>query len=192
MDTIRIIDISVFFFINHLPHTVWSDFIAEAFSGFGYAWGVWFVIGVVLFLRKERKDHWFWVPLGIAALFCYGLSELALKNIVMRPRPDTLAAATAIGLVPGSFSFPSTHATVAFAFAYLFSRRELHPIWLYVLAVCVCFSRIYLGHHYPTDIIGGMLLGTIIGMVSMRFDDALHRTMQGSITHSSKNKRKRV
>jgi len=163
MEFLFSLDQQVFFFINHLPHQEWTDFIAQAFSGFGYAWILWFIISVILFLRKEKKDHWFWVPLGIAILLCYGLSEVLFKNIVMRPRPDMLATSIVVGAIQRSFSFPSTHATVAFAFAYLFSRKEAHWFWMYALASLVCLSRIYLGHHYPTDVICGGFLGYFIG-----------------------------
>ena len=192
MDTIQRIDTSAFFIINHLSHVWWSDFLSECFSGFGLSWIIWFIIGVILFIRKEKKDHWFWVPLCIAAISCYIFSEVLCKNIVMRPRPDMLSSAIVIGSVPRSFSFPSTHATVAFAFAYLFSRKELHWFWMYGLAFLVCISRIYLGHHYPIDVLGGMLLGTVIGMMSTLLDTVLHKTKRLAVRYSSKNKGKRI
>ncbi len=144
--------------------------MAEACSGFGYAWIIWLFMGVILFLRKERKDHQFWVPVEIAAFLCYAVSEVFLKHMFLRLRPDILDNAIVIGSIPDSFSFPSTHATVAFAFAYLFSRKELHWFWLYVLATLVGFSRIYLGHHYPIDVVGGMVIGSFIGIVSAKSD----------------------
>jgi len=192
MDTIQIFDTQLFLLINHLPHTSRTDFAAQALSGFGYAWVIWFVIGIVLFLRKEKKDHWFWVPLAIAAGLCYFVSELLIKYMVARARPDMLSDAIIVGVHPLSFSFPSTHAAVAFAFAYLFSRKEAHWFWLYVLALLVCFSRIYLGHHFPSDVIAGMMLGTIIGIVSMKIDEILHMMKCSNKRNSSKKRSKRV
>jgi undecaprenyl-diphosphatase len=192
MEFLRHIDTQLFFFINHLPHAWWSDFLGEAFSGFGYAWIIWLVISVLLFIRKEKKDHWFWVSLGIAAFLCYILSEVLFKNIVMRPRPDMFTSTIVVGLTPGSFSFPSTHATIAFAFAYLFSRKEAHWLWLYGLAGLVCFSRMYLGHHYTIDVIGGMILGTVIGMVSLILDEILHKTKRFAVRHSSKKRKEDI
>lgn len=192
MSTIGFLDTQLFFLINHLPHVWWSDYLAEACSGFGYAWMIWFVIGIVLFFRKERNDHWFWVPLGITALLCFGVSEVFLKYMVLRPRPDILDAAIVVGSVPDSFSFPSTHATVACAFAYLFSRKALHWGWLYTLAFLVCFSRIYLGHHYPIDVVGGILVGSGIGWVSVGFNRILHRWYHRIFDSSSKKRRKKL
>jgi len=192
MEYLLALDQQFFFLINHLPHAVWSDFIAEAASGFGYAWIIWLAIGIMLFVRKEEKDHWFWVPLGVAGILCYGLSEVLVKNIVMRSRPDILISTIIVRVMPGSYSFPSTHATVAFACAYLFSRKEIHWLWMYGLAVLVCISRIYLGHHYPLDVVGGAILGTVIGMVSMKLDEHLHRANRIFIIRSAKKRRKRI
>jgi undecaprenyl-diphosphatase len=186
------LDTKVFFLINHLPHTFWTDFFAEAFSGFGYAWIIWLGISMVLFIRKEKKDHWFWVPLGIAAVLCYVLSEVLFKDIFERPRPDALFGAIIVGSIPSSFSFPSTHATVAFAFAYLFSRKDTHWMWIYALAVLVCFSRIYLGHHYPIDVLVGVLLGTGIGMAGETADIYLHRIHRRLHHQNSKKVVKKV
>jgi undecaprenyl-diphosphatase len=66
-------------------------------------------------------------------------------------------------------SFPSTHATIAFAAAYVIGKAE--KSWRgasFVLAVAVALSRIYLGNHYPSDVVVGALLGLLVGVVSMR------------------------
>jgi len=185
-------DTQLFFLINHAPHTWWADLAAEAFSGFGYAWILWLIISIILFIRKERKDHWFWVPLGIAAGLCYIISECALKNWFGRFRPDSLDGAMIVGTIPASFSFPSSHAVVAFAFAYLFSRKEVHWKWMYTLAVLVCLSRIYLGHHYPFDVLGGAVFGIVIGVGSQWIDAIIHHVHQRVFHRPSKRQRKTV
>jgi len=192
MEFLGSLDTQTFFFINRLPHTPWSDIFAQALSGFGVSWILWFIIGVLLFVRKEKKDHWFWLPLFVAAVLCFFLSEVLFKNIVMRSRPDFLTGTIVVGAIPRSYAFPSTHATIAFAFAYLFSRQEVHWAWMYGLAFFVCVSRVYLGHHFPTDVLGGMLLGTTIGMVTMMIDRVLHRTKRAVLGPFSKKKGKQV
>jgi len=184
-------DTQFFFFLNHAPHPWWTDLVGEALSGFGFAWILWLGISVLLFIRKERKDHWFWVPLGIAAGLCYILSEITLKQWFGRVRPDALDGTILVGTIPGSFSFPSTHATVAFACAYLFSRKEAHWGWMYMLAFFVGLSRIYLGHHYPIDVLGGAVFGTGIGVVSGWVDTVLHSFHQRVYHPMSKKRIKR-
>jgi undecaprenyl-diphosphatase len=167
MELLRTFDTNIFFSINHLPHTWWSDMVGQMLSGFENAWIIWFCIGVILFIREERKDHWFVISSGIAGILTY-MSETVLKYSVGRIRPSVLADVIVIGSVPQSFSFPSTHAVFAFACAYLFSEKEPRwRWWLYVLATFVCLSRIYLGHHYPIDVIGGILIGISIGYIAI-------------------------
>lgn len=189
MNDIRFLDTQLFFFINHLPHTPWSDTLAEGLSGFGYTWIVWVIIGMGLVIRNERKSHWFWVPLGVAIGLCFFLSELLGKHIVGRVRPDMLPGTIVVGSVPLGFSFPSTHTTVAFACAYVFSRKEVHWGWIYLLAVLVGLSRIYLGHHYPVDVVAGAVLGTGIGWVSIGVCRIVQR-QYAFLFHTKKRKNK--
>ncbi|MCK5688520.1 phosphatase PAP2 family protein [Myxococcota bacterium] len=89
----------------------------------------------------------------LTVLLCDQLSATVIKPLVGRHRPHS-----------SSFSFPSSHATNIFGQALLFSRY--YPkisIALFTLASAVGFSRVYLGKHYPLDVLGGAVLGTTIG-----------------------------
>ena len=162
MDFLISLDTNLFLAINHLPHTAVLNMIARGFSGIGH-WGlIWIVVAILLFYREEIRDHLFFIPF-IAVGAVGMISEFMIKWIIARPRPYVEMGAIILD-TPGNYSFPSTHATLAFAFAYVCSHIEpTLRVWMYVLALCISFSRVYLGAHYVFDVIGGALLGTYIG-----------------------------
>lgn len=165
MEFIGTLDTQLFFLINHLPHPRIFDEFGLLLSGIGDGGIIWYVIGAYLIYNEEKKDHRKIYPIAIAALFTWILTELLLKPTVARLRPSSaLDAAIIVGGFPLGFSFPSTHTTFAFALATVLSYLE--PTWrmgLYILATLIGLSRIYLGHHYPVDVLVGGMLGWVIG-----------------------------
>jgi undecaprenyl-diphosphatase len=166
MQALITIDQQLFLFINHLPHTEFTNQVAQFFSGVG-TWGViWLGLTVLLFLREEKRDHWFFLP-PLLVMAGTTLSEYILKWIVARPRPTAEMGALIVGHAD-NFSFPSTHATFAFAFATVIAyEKRRWKWWVYTLAVCIALSRVYLGVHYPLDIVAGALLGWVIGRLAL-------------------------
>lgn len=101
------------------------------------------------------------------------ISSALIKNLVERVRP--CFAVENVRLIVGTtggFSFPSSHAVNNFAMAALFSYHYPRArISLFVFAFLVAFSRIYLGLHYPSDMLGGAVIGMGIGfLIAISFD----------------------
>lgn len=167
MNTIFSIDSQIFLWINHAPHTAVSDAIAMFFSVIGSVGLIWFVIGTILFMREERKHSMFFVPFLAAGGTSYVLVEWIIKPLVARIRPSEAIGAIIVGTAKNDFSFPSGHATIAFAMAAVLTSYEPKYAWLfYALACCISLSRVFLGAHYPLDIIAGGVLGWGIGTLS--------------------------
>jgi undecaprenyl-diphosphatase len=158
------VDTAVFFGINHLPHVWWSDWFMLAVSGFAAGGVLWICIGAVIVWREEVRDHWFFAPLLLSIGSTWGIVDYIIKPLVGRVRPALLPGAILVGTLPGQFSFPSGHAATAFAAAEIIASKDVRlRIPIFCLATLVCFSRVYLGHHYPTDVIAGAIFGWGIG-----------------------------
>jgi undecaprenyl-diphosphatase len=132
-----------------------------------------------MFLREEQKDRWFFIQFVLAACISFLSVEILLKPIVGRLRPFTELVAVVVGQASNGFSFPSGHATFAFALAAVLARKEpRYASWLYMLAIAVSFTRIYLGQHYPLDVIAGGLLGWVIGILAIAGSNRIRTYLQ--------------
>jgi membrane-associated phospholipid phosphatase len=129
------------------------------FSRLGEHGGVWLAIGTAGVLCARERARGF-RRARRTVLATYALNT-AVKLVVRRPRPvlDGLPALTS---TPSRLSFPSAHASTSFAGARSYSRLGLPPLPLYLLATALSLSRVYLGVHYPSDVLAGALLGTAV------------------------------
>jgi membrane-associated phospholipid phosphatase len=88
------------------------------------------------------------------------LANIGLKYLVRRPRPR-LESLPALSSTVTSLSFPSAHSTTSFAAARsLAAEGVVSPLAVYPLAVAMAASRVYVGVHYPSDVVAGATLGT--------------------------------
>lgn len=127
----------------------------------GFIWLL--LVGGLLARKKTRKAG---VMLAVALVVNLVLVNLALKNLFARVRPfDALEGFSAIIRKPADWSFPSGHSSSSAAAAWVALRRlpKKAGIPAAVLAALICLSRIYVGAHYPTDVLGGVIIGLVCG-----------------------------
>jgi len=134
-----------------------------------FIWPGGFCLLVFLWLKK--------MP-GLALVLATGLAVsisdflgAVMKDLFARDRPcHVLTNVKDIANCSNSFSFPSNHAINSFTFATIFTLVYKNlAFFLYVLALLIGYSRVYLGVHYPTDVLSGALCGVLIGYIGYKY-----------------------
>lgn len=132
----------------------------ERFSRLGEHGGIWLAIGAAGWaVDRPRETRWRRAVATIAETYAL---NTAVKLAVRRRRP-MLAGLPPLSDTPTQLSFPSAHASTSFAAAGLYARLGLPARPLYALALKLSLSRLYLGVHYPSDVLAGALLGMVVG-----------------------------
>jgi membrane-associated phospholipid phosphatase len=161
--SLRRADLAVLRFARTRGHGRCVERSVVAYSRTGEHAACWLGLGVagaVLTGDPARRAAWLrGVQIVVAA---YGINY-AVKISVRRRRPE-LRGLPALTGTPSRLSFPSAHATTSFAAAHAYSAvAPAGP--LYTAAVAFALSRPYLGVHYPSDVVGGAVLGSVIATV---------------------------
>lgn len=157
-------------------HTPLLDKILAFITSLGNAGIVWIVLVVVLLiLPKTRKTG---IIVAAALLMDLILCNLILKNLVARVRPYDVNTAIAILIKnPLDFSFPSGHTAASFAAMTALFLAKMKKAWIaaLILAVLIAFSRVYFYVHYPTDVLGGAVVGILSGIIGYAIVEKLDK-----------------
>jgi undecaprenyl-diphosphatase len=130
----------------------------------------WIVLALVFFLLGYRKKVWRdrGVVLASAMLADVLLCNVILKPLVNRTRPYVLLGYDTIVSPPGDASFPSGHTAISFAAAAaLYAINKKWGIAAYIFSVIMGFSRLYLGMHFPLDVLAGAVVGTVSAKIAL-------------------------
>lgn len=166
---IQQIDLSILLWIQENLRADFMNGFWKAVTFLGDGGWFWIVLGVaMLFWKKTRPAGWtLLLALAIGAL----LTNVGLKNLVARIRPYDFSDQVRLLVKPqADYSFPSGHTCASFAAAVACWKKlpRRYGILAVILAVLIAFSRLYVGVHYPTDVLGGMLIGVFAGWAACR------------------------
>lgn len=163
MEYILNLDIEIFKLINTGLTSPFLDTVMTYMTEKMNFLGAVIVAAALIWILGKRQDRIGLVVL-VALVLVSDLASNQLKHLIMRSRPctDIEGVRLLVGCV-NSFSMPSSHATNIFAaMVFLTARyRKFWPLFISI-AVIVAYSRVYVGVHYPTDVIMGSALGTVM------------------------------
>ena len=163
LDPLLSLDASILQWLNALPHPARLTFIMHVVTTSGDGSAIWVALALVVAWRGD-PDAAFRVVLSL--LVTAVVVGSVLKPSVSRDRPAlTAASGRVVRVQPESPSFPSGHTAGAAAGAYSLGRvwvARAPLVWS--LAVLIAVSRVYLGVHYPLDVLAGLLVGVGCGI----------------------------
>ncbi|MDD2971251.1 MAG: phosphatase PAP2 family protein [Lachnospiraceae bacterium] len=171
MDFLLDLDMNLLLWIQDVVRTPFLDPIFIVITKLGNGGAVWIILSVVLLLNRKTRKIGMMSMMALAGSFL--INNLILKNIVERVRPYEVI--TNLHLLVNrakDFSFPSGHTGSSFAAAFIF-YQELpgkYGIPAMILAGLMGISRLYIGIHYPSDVLAGVVTGIAIAVfVRMMF-----------------------
>jgi undecaprenyl-diphosphatase len=188
MEMINSLETNIFYWINQ-HHSTFFDWFFWSFSQ-QWCWAVMLILFFCITTLRYEPKRWWLILIGIVLCFlCADRVSDILKDVFTRLRPcyaldNVRMFRTHCG---GQYGFPSSHAANVFALATFLCLRchqsairlqratrsprpkyAIHPslftFFVFLWAIVVGYSRIYLGKHYLGDILGGLILGMLIGL----------------------------
>ena len=169
MNTLFELDGQILLFIQEHIRCGALDGVMRLLSTLGNAGAIWIVTALaLLFFRRTRR---FGAACGLALLLGFVVTNLALKNIINRIRPyDVMTSLNILVKPERSFSFPSGHATSSLAagVALFLTLPRRYGVPALLLGVLIALSRMYVGVHYPTDVLCGAAIGVAAALAAVR------------------------
>lgn len=182
-DFIQNTDVAILNWIHNVFSCLFLDVVMPVITALGNK-GIFMIIVAVVMVcfKKTRKAG---IAMGIALVLGLVLGNGLLKNLFGRVRPYELEGALVTDLLikaPHDYSFPSGHTLAAFEFASVMALfykslpgKKITAIASVVLGVLIAFSRLYLYVHFPSDVLGGAILGTLFGFAGMWIVNAVEK-----------------
>lgn len=167
LETLLNLDGGFLLFLQESVRNPMLDSLMKFITALGNGGMIW--IGATILLLIPKKTRKIGMMSAVALLGSLIINNNIIKNIVQRPRPFvTFTDLQIIIPTPSEYSFPSGHTSSSFAAASVFYRHLPKKLGLpsVILAGLIGFSRLYVGVHYPTDVIAGVIMGILLSYLA--------------------------
>jgi len=179
LETLVNIDGGLLLMIQEYVRTPILDNIMIFITNLGNGGMIWIAATIILLIPKKTRK--IGIMSGVALLGSLIINNNILKNIVQRPRPYTRFTDLRILIpTPSEFSFPSGHTSSSFAAAGVFYSNLPKKLGVpaVILAGLIGLSRLYVGVHYPTDVIAGMIMGILLSFGAEQLVNAVSKKLK--------------
>lgn len=142
------------------------DAVMPKITALGNAGIIWIIIGLAMLISKKYRKTGLLVLIGLFLGLIIGNGFI--KNLVARERPCWINTDFSL-LIPSpkDYSFPSGHTQASVIAATIITLNKKEWGWIVIpLAALIAFSRLYLYVHFPSDVLGGAVIGVIIGYIT--------------------------
>lgn len=160
----------------HSLHFPLLNYIMIFITSLGNGGLIWIVAALFLIFQNKNMLKREGFTIAVALIIFSVLGLLILKPIIARPRPFIAQGVDILIKEPMGFSFPSGHTGSSFAAAsviYFYNKKRC--LLALILATLIAFSRMYLFVHYPSDIVGGLILGIISSRIAIKITNEISR-----------------
>lgn len=184
LDLIHYYNNYLFNIINHKLDNPYFDVIMPTITNFG-APSVLCLFFIVMFFLSNKKDKKI-ALLSVLSIIIAESIVTILKYTVNEPRPFLVIPNVDLLVVEKGYSFPSGHSAAAFAVAMILGNkyyiklkgRNISMCLTLFYAILIAFSRIYIGVHYPIDVVGGGIVGIFSAYVILKFENNIYMILK--------------
>ena len=162
------LDGNILLFIQEHLRFEWMTPIWKFITSLGDSGWFWILLTIILLLSKKTRK------IGIASALSLAIgvliTNITLKNLVARTRPyEVVEGLSLLVERANDYSFPSGHSCASFASAFVIYKMTPGKFGVpaLILAALIALSRLYVGIHYPTDVIAGTIIGIISALIAL-------------------------